>query len=80
MSMVILGEAATKIMDHYPDFAQRHAEVPWRAMRGMRDRIAHGYFEIDLDVVWDTVRSALPGLLTVLPGLKSDAGNAAPKA
>jgi uncharacterized protein with HEPN domain len=70
MSMVILGEAATKIMDHHPDFAQRHADIPWRAMRGMRNRIAHGYFEIDLDVVWDTVQSALPALLTVLPGLR----------
>ncbi len=80
MSMVILGEAATKVMDCYPDFAQRHAQVPWRAMRGMRNRIAHGYFEINLDVVWDTVQSAVPELLTVLPGLKTDAVDAEPKA
>jgi uncharacterized protein with HEPN domain len=32
-------------------------------MRGMRNRIAHGYFELDLDIVWDTVESALPDLL-----------------
>jgi uncharacterized protein with HEPN domain len=31
-------------------------------MRGMRNRIAHGYFEINLDVVWETVQSALPEL------------------
>lgn len=35
-------------------------------MRGMRNRIAHGYFDINLDVVWDTVRAALPSLLQQL--------------
>jgi len=63
MSLVIIGEAATKVMDRYPGFADRHPDVPWRSMRGMRNRIAHGYFEINLDVVWDTVQTALPELL-----------------
>ena len=39
-------------------------------MRGMRNRIAHGYFEIDLDVVWDTVKTALPQLLEQLPAIR----------
>lgn len=63
MSLVVIGEAATKVMDRYPEFADRHPDVPWRSMRGMRNRIAHGYFEINLDVVWDTVQIALPELL-----------------
>jgi uncharacterized protein with HEPN domain len=42
MSLIVLGEAATKVMDRYPDFASEHAQVPWRNMRGMRNRIAHG--------------------------------------
>jgi uncharacterized protein with HEPN domain len=42
MSLVIIGEAATKIMDQYGEFAARHPEVPWRSMCGMRNRIAHG--------------------------------------
>jgi len=67
MSLIILGEASTKIMDRYPAFAQAHAQVPWRSMRNMRNRIAHGYFDINLDVVWDTVRLALPDLLANLP-------------
>ena len=62
MNLIILGESATKIMDHNAAFAESHPDVPWRNMRGMRNRIAHGYFEIDLDVVWETVRSALPDL------------------
>lgn len=36
-------------------------------MRGMRNRIAHGHFDINLDVVWDTVQNALPELLAKLP-------------
>ncbi len=67
MSLVIIGEAATKIMDRFPEFAAQNNQVPWRSMRGMRNRIAHGYFDINLDVVWDTVQSALPELLKVLP-------------
>lgn len=66
MSLIIVGEAATKVMDGYAEFAQAHPQVPWRNMRGMRNRIAHGYFDINLDVVWDTVKTALPELLKQL--------------
>lgn len=67
MNLIIIGEAAMKVMDGYAEFAQKHPEVPWRSMRGMRNRIAHGYFDINLDVVWDTVQTALPELLKQLP-------------
>ena len=73
MSLIIIGEAATKIMDGYPEFIQIHSQVPWRSMRGMRNRIAHGYFDINLDVVWDTVLTALPELLNQLPDAYKDA-------
>lgn len=69
MSLIVLGEAATKVMDLYPDFANTHSQIPWRNMRGMRNRIAHGYFDIDLEVVWDTVKAALPPLAASLRGL-----------
>lgn len=67
MSLIILGEAATKVMEGYAGFAETHPEVPWRSMRGMRNRIAQGYFDINLDVVWGTVQTALPALLEQLP-------------
>ncbi|MGS1011417.1 HepT-like ribonuclease domain-containing protein [Achromobacter anxifer] len=73
MSLIIIGEAATKIMEGHAEFVQAHPEVPWRGMRGMRNRIAHGYFDINLDVVWDTVQPALPDLLGHLPAVSRDA-------
>ena len=73
MSLIVLGEASTKVMDLHPEFAARHALVPWRKMRGMRNRITHGYFEIDFNLVWDTVAGALPELLRQLPAVQADA-------
>ena len=46
-----------------PQFAQIHSQVPWRSMRGLRNHVGHGYFEINFDVVRDTVINALPELL-----------------
>ena len=54
MSLIIIGEAATKVMDGYAEFIQVHTQVPWRSMRGMRNRIAHGYF--DLNQTWEGSR------------------------
>jgi uncharacterized protein with HEPN domain len=62
MNLIILGEAATKLMDHHPNATANYPGIEWRSMRGMRNRIAHGYYDIDLDVVWETVSSALPEL------------------
>ena len=45
MSLIVIGEAATKVMEGYAEFADQHGQVPWRSMRGMRNRIAHGYFD-----------------------------------
>ena len=69
MSLIVLGEAATKVMDQHPAFAEQHKQIPWRSMRGMRNRIAHGYFDINLEVVWDTVQTALPTLKSQLDAL-----------
>ena len=73
MSLIIIGEAATRIMDAYAEFTQAHADVPWRSMRNMRNRMAHGYFDINLDVVWDTTQQWLPDLLEQLPAVRQDA-------
>jgi uncharacterized protein with HEPN domain len=54
-------------------FAIQHPQVPWRSMKGMRNRIAHGYYEINLDTVWETIQTALPGLIAQLPAVRQSA-------
>jgi uncharacterized protein with HEPN domain len=73
MNLVIIGEAATKLLQDHSDFLDAHPDVPWKNMKGMRNRIAHGYFEINVDMVWETVQSALPGLLVKLPAIRDAA-------
>jgi len=75
LNIVIIGEAATKLLGDHSEFLSRHPQVPWRNMKGMRNRIAHGYFDIDLDIVWDTARKALPDLLKSLPDVLRDAAD-----
>ncbi|WP_180899942.1 HepT-like ribonuclease domain-containing protein [Martelella soudanensis] len=62
MSLMIVREAASRVLADHPEFAQSQVTVPWRSIRGMRNRIAHGYFDIDLHVVWQTV-AELPALV-----------------
>lgn len=66
MSLVVIGECATKMMDRYADIAAANPKIGWRSMRGMRNRIAHGYFEINLELVWETVQTELPLLVSQL--------------
>ena len=66
MSLLVIGEVATKILSDYPEFTSYQASIPWGSMRGMRNRLAHGYFEINQDVVWDTLQTAVPTLLEQL--------------
>ena len=73
LNLVILGEAATKALKDDSPFLDKHPGVPWRSMKGMRNRVAHGYFSIDLEVVWETVQTALPELLEMLPAIRADA-------
>ena len=62
LNLITIGEAAARVVNEYPNFAAAHPEVPWAQMRGMRNRMAHGYFDINLDTVWDTVQTSLPDL------------------
>jgi len=62
LKLLVLGEAATQIAVECQEFAALHPEVPWKEMRGMRNRMAHGYFDINREIVWETVMSSLPDL------------------
>lgn len=61
--ITIIGEATKRLS---PEIKQRHPEIPWREIAGMRDVIVHEYDQIDLDVVWDVVQSKVPELLVFL--------------
>jgi uncharacterized protein with HEPN domain len=71
LNLFVIGEAATKLLTEYPDFAHEHSAIAWKAMKGMRNRIAHGYFDVDLEIVWETVGTNLPELLRQLSLLAS---------
>ena len=62
LNLIVIGKIATKIERDFSEFATTHSHIPWKSMRGMRNRIAHGYFEIDLSTVWVTLQTALPEL------------------
>ena len=70
LNRLIIGEVATQLLKEYDAFLVQHPEVPWRSMKGRRNRMAHGYFAINLEVVWDTVPIALPALLERLPAIR----------
>lgn len=62
LNILHIGEAANKIVADFPEFVQVRKQIPWEQMRGMRNRLAHGYFDIDLDVVWVTLTLSFPDL------------------
>jgi uncharacterized protein with HEPN domain len=63
----ILGEAANLLS---ADYRTQHPEIPWRAITGMRNRLIHGYFVVDIDVVWNTIQTDLQPLEPALRNLR----------
>ena len=70
MNLFAIGEEVTKLIKRWPDFSERFPEVEWRQIRAMRNRIAHGYFDLNLDTVWDTVSTDLPELVYRIPAIR----------
>jgi uncharacterized protein with HEPN domain len=56
-SLEVLGEASKKIPD---DIKTRYSRIPWKRMAGMRDKLIHEYFGVDLQIVWNVVKKELP--------------------
>lgn len=59
----VIGEAASQVS---AEFRARYPDVPWNQMIGMRNRLIHAYFDINLDVLWETLANSLPSLLPTL--------------
>lgn len=64
----IVGEAANGVSLTFRD---RFPHIPWRKMTGLRNRLIHGYFDVNLDIVWDTILEDLPPLLKDLKAITS---------
>lgn len=58
----IIGEAARNIGRYRPEFSGQHPDVPWEDIYLMRNRVSHGYFSVDLEIVWKTVQCDVPEL------------------
>ena len=55
----VMGEAARNLSD---DLRNEYPQIPWRQMIGLRNRMAHAYFNVDLQIVWEIVRGDIPDL------------------
>ncbi len=58
-SIEVIGEATKRIP---PNLTKAHPAVPWKLMAGMRDRLIHGYFGVDYEIVWDVIQTKIPPL------------------
>lgn len=61
-NLEVIGEAANNVREADADYVAQHPSIPWDLIYGMRNRIFHGYFDINLDVVWQTIKDDLPKL------------------
>lgn len=56
-SFEIIGEAVKKLPE---DLRQNYAQIEWRLIAGMRDRLIHGYFGVDYEIIWDAIVNKIP--------------------
>jgi uncharacterized protein with HEPN domain len=61
--ILILGEASKRLS---AEFRDKHPNIPWRQIAGMRNMLVHEYDQIDLDVLWDVTQNSIPDLLKQL--------------
>jgi len=59
----VIGEASNSVSS---EVKEKHPTIPWRAIAGARNRLVHGYFDVDYDVVWEIARVDIPDLVNKL--------------
>jgi uncharacterized protein with HEPN domain len=65
----IIGEAANNLVESSPEIVQRYPSIPFAQIYGMRNRVAHGYFAVSMDMIWETVQTDIPELKNSLAAL-----------
>ena len=73
MCFIVIGEEIKRI-DKYSDklLLAKYPSIPWKKVMGMRNRMAHGYFQIDIEIVFDVLKNEIPPLYEVIKQMKSD--------
>jgi uncharacterized protein with HEPN domain len=59
----VIGEAASRLLQDFPEVLTRHLDLELFAARAMRNRLSHDYFDIDIQVVWDTATVDVPKIV-----------------
>ncbi len=78
-NLEVIGEASRNIERVHAEFAAAHPEIPLTLANDMRNALAHGYFKIDLEIVWKTVHNDLPGLYEQVRAFCQPKESTAPK-
>lgn len=60
----VIGEASNNIEKRFPEFVAAHPELPLASAYQMRNAVAHGYYQVDFEILWKTIQRDLPGLHT----------------
>ena len=66
----VIGEASNNIEKRFPEFVAAHPELPLASAYQMRNAVAHGYFQVDFEILWKTIHRDLPGLHTKLEEIR----------
>jgi len=72
-SIEVIGEATKNLS---ADLRERHPDVEWRAMAGMRDQLIHGYFGVDYEIVWEVATEKAPELKDAIRAILNEEGAA----
>jgi uncharacterized protein with HEPN domain len=73
-NLEVIGEASRNIERAFPEFAVAHPELPLSLANDMRNALAHGYFKVDLQIVWKTIHNDLPWMYEYLKDIASQNG------
>lgn len=71
-TLEILGEATKKLS---PSLRERYSDLPWKSMAGVRDKLIHDYFGVNIDIVWQIVQDQLPTLVEQIAAALQDASS-----
>jgi uncharacterized protein with HEPN domain len=71
-ALEIIGEATKNLPE---SLKKEHSEIPWRKMTGIRDKMIHGYFGVDLEVVWSTINEDIPSVKPLIEKILGEIEN-----